>query len=102
MSFCDSSSLQVLTLPVAETDGIPTCCGLFHAGTLWCGCGRYLVGLGPEDLLRKYYKPVIKEDVCVTTIAASGDHVWLGFKEKSYLAVCNTKLPGPCETLDCQ
>ena len=76
-------------------------CGLFYRRTLWCGCGRYLIGLDPQDYLTKHYKPIIKEDVCVYKMAASHGCMWVGFKDKSYLVVCDLTKTNSVEKLDC-
>ncbi len=77
-------------------------CGVYYKRTLWCGCGRYLVGLDAADLLMKHYKPIIKEEVEADVMAASHDHVWVGFCGQSYLVVCNALKPNDQELLDCQ
>ena len=76
-------------------------CGLFYDKTIWCGCGTYLIGLDPKDLLMKHYKSIVKE-TGVAMMAGGGDHVWVGFQDSSAVAVCNVFKTSQLETLDCQ
>lgn len=89
---------QIVKHPDAQKAAVS--CGLFYNRTLWCGCGRYLVGVDARDYLIKHYKP-IKDDVEITSIAACLGHVWVSFREKSTLVLFNAAVPGSMEMLDC-
>lgn len=94
-------SPQVLQHPDAHNSSVS--CGVFCWRTLWCGCGRYLIGLDPNDFLMKHYQPIIKEQGAnASFIAASHSHIWVGFKNQSYLMVCTATKPSDMEMLDCQ
>ena len=93
-------SPQLLKHPEAQQK--PVRCGIFYARTLWCGCGRYLIGLDARDLLIKQYKPIIMEEVEASVMAATHDHVWVGFSEQSFLVICSSLKPNEKETVDCQ
>ena len=70
---------------------------------MWCGCGTYLIGLDPKDLLMKHYKSILPgEEGEAVMIAASHDYVWVGFQDRSCLVVCSTTKPNNRETLECQ
>jgi hypothetical protein len=91
----------VLSHPDAKRKAVR--CGLSYRGTLWCGCGTYLIGLDPKDLLMKHYKSILSEDEGEAVLmAASHDYVWVGFEGKSCLVVCSTTKPNDRETLDIQ
>ena len=78
-------------------------CGLLYRRTLYCGCGQYLIGLDPKDMLIKHYKPLLKEEFAdISTMAASHNHVWVGFSDLSYLLMCSVVRLGDMELLDCQ
>lgn len=99
--WCVHYVLQVVQHPDAQNKAVG--CGLFYNRTLWCGCGTYLVGLDPRDMLMKHYKRLVKEeDADISMMAASHNHVWVGFRDKSFLSVCSTVKPGDMEVLDCQ
>lgn len=108
-SFCVNDSaapnvyVRVLSQVLFHPDAMdkPVSCGLFYDKTLWCGCGTYLIGLDPKDLLMKHYKPIVKEAE-VAMMAGSGDHVWVGFQDSSAVVVCNVFRTSQLETLDCQ
>ena len=60
------------------------------------------MGLDAQDLLIKHYKPIIKEEVEAVVMAATSNHVWVGFRDQSYLVICNSLKPNDLETLDGQ
>lgn len=77
-------------------------CGVYHSRCLWCGCGRYLIGLDPTNYLMKYYKPVIHDECAVTMVTGSHGHIWVGFTESSLIAVCDVGNGSQYEHIDCQ
>ncbi len=80
--------IQAINHPDADKTAIR--CGVFHRKTVWCGCGRNLIGLDTKAYMMKHYKPVIREQATVTYMAASSGYLWLGFEGRDELVVCDT------------
>ena len=78
-------------------------CGTYHKTTVWCGCGRYLIGLDNKEYLMKVYKPVTRDEhTSVSIVTGCHDFLWLGFKERSQIAICDAGKAVSPETLDVQ
>ncbi len=92
--------IQVMNHPDADKTAI--LCGLFHRKTVWCGCGRYLIGLDTKEYMMKYYKPVIREVANVTYMAAASGYLWLGFEGRDELVVCDTSNALALGTIRCR
>ena len=92
---------QIINHP-GDDDKTPVSCGVYNRKTLWCGCGRYLIGLDPDDFLMKFYKPVIREHVNVSHIAAVMGKVWMSFEGREELIVCSTSVTSSLDTISCQ
>lgn len=91
---------QVVNHPDAQKTAIS--CGVYHHRTLWCGCGRYIIGLDTKEYLLKHYKPVIKEQTRVSRIAALRGYLWMGFEGLSELVVCNADTAVCLDSIDCR
>ena len=91
---------QMINHPDAHKTAIS--CGLYHRKTLWCGCGRYLIGLDTKDYLLKHYKPVIREQTRMVTMAAASGRLWLGFEDRSEVVVCDANSANSLDIIDCR
>lgn len=80
-------------------------CGLHHKGVVWCGCGRYLVGLDSRDYSLKSYKPLLREvvDTSISRVVCALGQLWVSFCGRPELVVFDTtserQTPHP---IDCQ
>lgn len=78
-------------------------CGTHHKGCVWCGCGRYLIGLDPKEYLMKVYKPITRdESTRVTMVMGCHDYLWVGLEERSQIVICDAVKAQGQETLDIQ
>ena len=50
----------------------------------------------------KYYKPVLQDECPVTMVTGSHGYIWVGFEERSVIAVCDLARGRPPENIDCQ
>ena len=91
---------QVLNHPDPQKTAIT--CGVYHRKVVWCGCGRYLIGMDTKNYLLKYYKPMIKDHANVSHIAAAAGRIWLAFEQKEELVVCDTNSDLRCNPISCQ
>ena len=78
-------------------------CGIYHKGTIWCGCGRYLIELDPKEYLMRSYKPITREnEATVSKVAGSREHIWVALEGQSFIVVYDTFRRSTLETLDCK
>lgn len=79
-------------------------CGLCYKKVIWCGCGRYLVGLNSNDYSLRHYKPLLVDATYITHIVCALGHLWVSFLERSELVVIDTSLEmkTTVEPIDCQ
>lgn len=85
-----------------DADKIAISCGVHHEKVLWCGCGRYLIGLDTRDYILRHYKPVSADEGAVKMVAAVMGRVWLSFAGRSELVVCNTRNALAIDTIKCR
>ena len=74
-----------------DASKISISCGVFHRKVVWCGCGRYLIGLDVKDYILRHYKPVLANEGAVKLIAAVMGRVWVSFEGRSDVVVCDTQ-----------
>lgn len=92
---------QVMTNPDAMKTAIR--CGVYHKGTIWCGCGRYLIELDPKEYLMRSYKPITREsEAMVFKIAGSKEQLWVVLQGQSTIVVYDTFKRKILENLDCK
>lgn len=91
---------QVVNHPDADKTAIH--CGLFYRKMVWCGCGRYLIGLDTKVYMMKHYKPVIREETHITFMAAASGCLWIGFEGRDELVVCDTSNALSLGTIHCR
>ena len=91
---------QVVNHPDADKTAIM--CGVYHENTIWCGCGRYIIGLDSKEYLLKHYKPVLKELTSVARVEGSYHHLWIGFQERSEIVLCDCFTAHCMDTINCQ
>ncbi len=78
-------------------------CGTYHKTTVWCGCGRYLIGLDNKEYLMKVYKPVTQdENTSIAVVTGCHDYLWVGIKESSQIVICDAFKAQFQEKLDIQ
>ena len=78
-------------------------CGIYHNGTIWCGCGRYLIELDASEYLMRSYKPITREnEAMVSKIAGSHEYIWVALDGQSTVVVYDTFGRKTVETLDCK
>ena len=78
-------------------------CGTHHKNIVWCGCGRYLIGLDHKEYLMKLYKPVTQdENTRISVITGCLDYLWVGLQERSQIVICDAFKAQSQETLDVQ
>ena len=92
---------QVMTNPDAMKTALR--CGVYHKGTIWCGCGRYLIELDPKEYLMRSYKPLTREsEAMVFKIAGSKEQLWVVLQGQSTIVVYDTFKRKILENLDCK
>ena len=78
-------------------------CGIYYKLVVWCGCGRYLVGLdSKEGYILKHYKPVMKEATRIARIVCALGQLWISFDDLPQLASVDAQHPLDVKTIDCQ
>lgn len=90
---------QVINHPDADKTAIT--CGVYHEGTVWCGCGRNIIGLDTKEYLLKHYKPVLKELTMVTHLEGSYHRIWITFNNRSEVVLCDCFSANCVNTIDC-
>lgn len=91
---------QVVNHPDADKTAIT--CGVYHENTIWCGCGRYIIGLDSKEYLLKHYKPVLKELTSVAHVEGSYHHLWISFQEWSEVVLFDCFTAHCKKTINCQ
>lgn len=91
---------QVLSTTAPEQTKIS--CGVHHKGVVWCGCGRYLVGLDSKEYNMKHYKPVLKDGTFISHIVYALGNLWLSFSERSELVTVSTHTTQCGDPINCQ
>lgn len=77
-------------------------CGVYYKNIVWCGCGRYLVGLDSKEYLMKHYKPLIKEATCISHMVCALGQLWVSFDGRPELVSANAQTAQSTEAIDCQ
>ena len=80
-------------------------CGLHHKGVIWCGCGKYLVGLDGRDYNLKSYKPLLREmvETNISRLVCALGQLWASFSGRAELVVFDTSSERQSsQPIDCQ
>jgi hypothetical protein len=77
-------------------------CGVHYKTVVWCGCGRYLVGLDSKEYIVKHYKPLLKEATPISHIVCALGQLWISFDDQPELVSVNAHHPLEMQTINCQ
>ena len=77
-------------------------CGVYYKNMVWCGCGKYLVGLDSREYMMKHYKPLLREATRITHIVSALGQLWVSFFGRPELVSVNAQTAHNVEPIDCQ
>lgn len=77
-------------------------CGVHYKKIVWCGCGRYLVGLDSKEYMLKHYKPLIKDATQISHMICALGQLWVSFDSRTELVAVDTQTAQCAEPIDCQ
>ena len=86
----------------AEPEKTAIVCGVFYKSVVWCGCGRYLVGLDPKEYMLKHYKPLLREATRIERMVSALGQLWVSFDSRPELVFVDAQTATPVEPIDCQ
>lgn len=85
----------------SEPEKTAISCGVYHK-MVWCGCGKYLVGLEPKEYMLKHYKPVLKDATYISHMVCALGQLWISFDNRPELVAVDTQTVQCTEPIDCQ
>lgn len=75
-------------------------CGVIHEGTILCGSGRYLVGLGLSRLQQEFFKPLSDNGTQFKGMVNHGSYLWVWFADYGEVVVCDVKTGNRLDSIE--